>query len=103
VINRLPGGSANPYIVMAATVAAGLAGIENKYTLQESDVYVLLPQSLSEALDALEEDKVLVKALGKEFVRRFISMKREFEVNVFQGGLTDQSIREEQDMYLNMF
>jgi len=89
---------------MAATVAAGLVGIANKYPPQDPVVdALLLPQSLSEALDALEEDKVLVKALGKEFVRRFISMKREFEVNLFPGGLTDESIKQEQDMYLDEF
>jgi len=71
VINRLPGGSANPYNVMAATVAAGLAGIQNKYPPQERDVEVLLSKSLSEALDALEKDEVLVKALGVEFIQRF--------------------------------
>jgi len=103
VQNHLPGGSANPYIVLAATVAAGLAGITNKYRLPERDVDVLLPpQSLSEALDALKEDQVLVKALGVDFVRRFISMKHEFEVDVFPGGLTDETIGEEQDMYLKM-
>jgi len=103
VQNCLPGGSANPYIVLAATVAAGLAGITNKYPSPERDVDVLLPKSLSEALNALEEDEVLVKALGVEFVQRFISMKRDFEVDVFPGGLTDETIGEEQDMYLEMF
>jgi len=103
ITNRLPGGSANPYIVLAATVAAGLAGITNKYPLQEQDSDVpLLPKSLSEALDALEKDEVLVKALGVEFIRRFVSVKREFEVNVFSEVLTDESIKQEQDMYLDL-
>jgi len=56
VENRLPSGSANPYIVLAATVAAGLAGITNIYSPPESGAVVLLPKNLSEALDALEED-----------------------------------------------
>jgi len=99
VENRLAGGAANPYIVMAATVAAGLAGITNKYTLPKRAVNALLPTSLSEALDALEKDKVLVKALGREFVQCFVRHKREFEVEVLTGG----SITEEVNMYLKLF
>jgi len=99
VQNRLPGVSANLYIVLAATVAAGLAGITNKYCSPERDVEVpLLPKSLAEALDALERDEVLLKALGVEFVRSFISMKRKFEVDVFPGWFSDETIGEEQDM-----
>jgi len=104
VTNRLPGGSANPYIVLAATVAAGLAGITNKYPVHEQDVDVLLlPKSLSEALDALEGDEVLVKALGVEFVETFIRNKREFEVDVLTGALTDESILKEREMYGKKF
>jgi glutamine synthetase len=56
--NRLPGGAANPYLVMAATVAAGLDGIENQIpcppavpAAQEMD---MLPRSLAEAIDNLK-------------------------------------------------
>jgi len=101
--NRLPGGSANPYIVLAATVAARLAGIIRKYPQQDLGVDVLLPKSLSEALDALERDEVLVEALGEEFLQLFIRNKREFEVDVFKDGLTDESIAKERKMYLKMF
>jgi len=104
VENRLPGGSANPYIVLAATVAAGLTGITNKYPPQEQDVDMpLLPKSLSEALDALEGDEVLVKALGVKFVESFVRNKREFEVNVLTGGLTSKSIEKKKEMYGKMF
>jgi len=98
VKNRLPGGSANPYIVLAATVAAGMAGIKNKYPPPQSDEELPLPQSLSEALCALEMDKVLVEALGEEFIHSFISIKRKYEVDV----LTKDSIEEEQEMYWEM-
>jgi len=103
IVNRLPGGSANPYIVLAATVAAGLAGITNKYPTQERNVNVPLPQSLSEALDALEEDEVLAKTLGREFIQSFVHNKREFEVDVLKDGLTDESIKKEREMYFKMF
>jgi len=103
VENRLPGGSANPYIVFAGTVAAGLAGITNEYPPPKPGEELLLPKSLSEALDALEADQVLVNALGVDFVEWFVRNKREFEVNVLTGALTDESIKKEQSMYWNMF
>jgi len=103
VENRLPGGSANPYIVLAATVAAGLAGIKHKYPRPDPDVEILLPTNLPEALDALEEDQELVKALGEEFIHSFIRNKREFEVDVLKEGLTDDSIEKERNMYMKLF
>jgi len=103
VENRLPGRSANPYIVLAATVAAGLDGITNKYPPPEPGADVLLPQSLFEALDALGEDEVLVKALGVEFIQSFIRKKYKFEVDVLRGSLTDISIAKEQNIYWTMF
>jgi len=96
--NLIPGGSANPYIVLAATFAAGMSGIKNKYPLPQPGEKVRLPTSLAEALEALENDKVLVEALGEEFVRSFIRCKREYEVDV----LVHNSIEEEREMYYKM-
>jgi len=56
-------------------VAAGFVGVIIKYLPADSGVEVPLPQSLSEALDALEKDEVLKEALGEEFVRWFVSIK----------------------------
>jgi len=98
VENCLPGGSANPYLVLAATVAAGMAGIRNKYPLPLPENRVQLPRSLAEALIALEEDEVFVEALGKKFVESFIRCKREYELNV----LVNNSIEEECELYYKM-
>jgi glutamine synthetase len=69
----------NPYLVFAAYVTAGLDGIENQiepgepnlgnlYMLSREEIYKkglsTLPQSLKEALVALESDKVVLNALG---------------------------------------
>lgn len=77
---RLPSGAANPYIVMAATVAAGIDGLVNRLELPAENELEKLPSSLEEALAALEADKVLTEALGEEFIRWFLTLKREVEI-----------------------
>ena len=56
--NRLPGGSANPYLVLAATIAAGLDGVINKLECPPAtpadQVKEKVPYTLQEALDALQ-------------------------------------------------
>ena len=80
VENRLPSGKANPYLVLAGTVAAGLDGIINQLPCppRAQDGGKLVPPTLEEALDALQKDETLVKALGKEFVNQYVDhSKRE--------------------------
>ncbi|MFQ5341233.1 MAG: glutamine synthetase family protein [Anaerolineae bacterium] len=82
--NRTPGAASNPYLVMAASLAAGMDGIRRKleppapvdgmaYGLED---VVDLPQSLDAALEALEADEVMTQALGDEFVKLFLAVKR---------------------------
>ena len=52
-----------------------------------------MPFSLGEALDALEADRYLREALGEQFVRAFLAMKRN-EVNRFRSAVTDWELRE---------
>lgn len=77
----------NPYLIFAAYLAAGMDGIQNQltprepnlgnlYTLGREEIYkrglLSLPQSLKEALVALEEDNVILNSLGaiqSEFIR----------------------------------
>jgi len=77
--NRLPSSAANPYVVMAATVAAGIDGLVNRLELPDK-MDEKLPSSPSEALSALEADSVLSDALGEEFIRWFLRVKREVEI-----------------------
>jgi glutamine synthetase len=81
--NRLGAGAANPYIVAAATLAAGLDGIRRALTPppqrlpgDEETRFPPLPTALEPALKALEADTVLTDALGSEFVKIFTSVKR---------------------------
>jgi glutamine synthetase len=85
-------GAANPYLAFAAILAAGLDGIANHmdpgpanhanlYELPEADLKArnigLLPTTLAEALDALEQDPVVQSALGPEYAAHYIEVKRE--------------------------
>jgi glutamine synthetase len=83
---RSPDPSANAYLAFTVMLAAGLDGIEKEMDpgeATEKDLYKpgvsqsFLPGSLKEALDELEEDKVIVDALGKQIMANFLSIKRE--------------------------
>lgn len=88
---RLPDGAANPYLATAALAAAGLDGIDrrldpgeplniNLYELSPQEIAArgigLLPQSLTEALDALEQDDVVQGGIGSELAAEFLQLKR---------------------------
>jgi glutamine synthetase len=82
--NRTPGGASNPYLVMASVLAAGLDGLKNKIkppAETKGIAYGLtgvtdLPTRLEQSLDALESDSTLRAALGEEFIKLFIAVKR---------------------------
>lgn len=104
--NRLGSSSCNPYFILAATVAAGIDGITNAIeppepgTADEEDV----PHTLAEALDALEQDKVLCEALGEQFIRWFLQVKREIElVELDASDVTkpdEKGMAKERDCYM---
>ncbi|MBN8486406.1 MAG: type III glutamate--ammonia ligase [Burkholderiales bacterium] len=88
---RVPDASANPYLATAGLIAAGLDGIDRQLELPPvctDDLFLLdlpalhargiglLPQSLSEALDALAADPVVCAALGETLSREFVRLKR---------------------------
>ena len=88
---RLPDSGCNPYLALAAVVAAGLDGIERKldpgeptnlnmYELSEAQLrerkISLLPQNLLEAIGELAKDEVVKTGLGQELSAEFIRLKR---------------------------
>jgi glutamine synthetase len=93
--------TSNPYLALGAIIAAGLDGVKHKIHPGEkqfvtSDPSVIpeserqargiirLPDSLRSALDALEQDDVLLEALGTTLARAYLSVKRS-EVNAYSA------------------
>jgi glutamine synthetase len=87
---RSPDPMANPYLLFAALLAAGMNGIKKGLVPPEprsEDIFTLtekqrdefgitaLPTNLGQALRALRADNVLVDALGSEIVDKFIEIK----------------------------
>jgi glutamine synthetase len=99
---RAADGAANPYLVSAAAIFAGLDGIaraidpgpptEAMYDPGETDRQ-LLPMSLGEALDAFEADGLLRERLGEQFTQAFLAIKRD-EFRRFSLAVTDWELRE---------
>ena len=80
VESRIPGGDVNPYLAFAATIAAGLHGIENNLELPpalEGNAYISdadrFPTSLREAIAALESGTVARAALGDDVVDHYLN------------------------------
>lgn len=82
--SRMPGADANPYLAFAATLAAGLDGINNKIEppgIFEGDVYQAanlprVPASLREAIAALESSDMLREAFGAEVIEHYLHFFR---------------------------
>jgi len=94
---RVPGADANPYLAVAACLAAGLYGIENKLPLTlpavQGSAYTHtagapLPADLGAAAGAMEKTKELGDLLGQDFSDHFIRTRRH-EWNQYQSAVTD--------------
>lgn len=83
--NRLPEPMANPYLVLAAHVFAGLDGIHRQLDPGPAteapyaaiDDAAALPASLAQALDALADDPVLQHGLGPAMALLYDTVKRQ--------------------------
>lgn len=99
-------GMANPYLLQASVLAAGLIGIEQKLTLdpprpglaENDNTAPYLPQSLEQALACLEEDSDLVAALGQPFVHLFTTVKR-YEIDRWRRHISDWERNEYLELY----
>ena len=94
---RFPDGSANPFLLFASCLAAGLDGIEKKtqpgmkYEKGCEASAPTLPECLKEAIDELQNDDVLTEALGKDFVDIYTKVKHE-EWRAFLSEVTPWEI-----------
>jgi glutamine synthetase len=98
--HRLPGADTNPYIVVAACLAGGLHGIEQKIEpppAYEGDAYATsrfesVPASLEDAVRLLERSTVAREMFGEDFVRHFALMKW-FEAEKYRQQVSEWEIR----------
>ncbi|WP_339452394.1 glutamine synthetase family protein [Pseudomonas sp. EA_5y_Pfl2_R50] len=82
VENRLPGADANPYLAIAASLAAGLHGIEHKLEPTEAiqgefevPDNLSLPCTLHAALERLKGSQLARELFGQEFIEGYIASK----------------------------
>ncbi|EJQ49617.1 type I glutamate--ammonia ligase [Bacillus hominis] len=105
--------AANPYLVMATLLAAGLDGIKNKLTppaAVDRNIYVMtkeereeagivdLPATLAQALVTLQSNEIVCGALGDHLLEHFIEAK-EIEWDIFRT----QVHQWERDQYMSLY
>ncbi|AKT29805.1 Glutamate--isopropylamine ligase [Pseudomonas syringae pv. actinidiae] len=82
VENRLPGADANPYLAIAASLAAGLHGIEQRLeptAPMQGEIQVpkelSLPCTLHAALERLKSSQLAKELFGHEFIEGYVASK----------------------------
>jgi glutamine synthetase len=93
---RVVGSDTNPYLAMAACLAAGLYGIENKLPLQAAtkgngyrdESHGRLPKNLDQANQAMKESSIAKALFGETFVQHFTET-RDWELRQFAKVVTD--------------
>lgn len=95
VENRVPGGDVNPYLATAAMIAAGLAGIEQKLTLEEMTTgngYVSdkprVPSTMREAAELFENSSLAREVFGDAVVNHYVHYART-EIHAFESVVTE--------------
>jgi glutamine synthetase len=95
VENRLPGGDVNPYLAIAAMIAAGLHGIDNELPLEvetAGNAYEAdkphVPTHLREARELFAGSAAAREAFGEEVVEHYLNMAR-VEIEAFEAAVTD--------------
>ncbi|MDE0582174.1 type I glutamate--ammonia ligase [Planococcus sp. A6] len=105
--------AANPYLAMAVLLGAGLDGIKRDLTPPKAvdrNIYAMnrkerkevgiedLPGTLYAALDELQNDEVMTKALGSHILNNFVEAK-EIEWDMFRTSVHPW----EREQYLKMY
>ena len=95
VENRLPGGDVNPYLALAAMIAAGLDGMDKEMLAappHEGNAYQgdvpRVPKTLAEALDAFRDSGFTREAFGEAVVTHYAHAAAT-EIAAFNAAVTD--------------
>jgi glutamine synthetase len=98
---RCPGSDVNPYLAMAAVLAAGLHGVERQLELTTPPIHGAneggenvprAPRSLIETTRIFRESRIARDWLGDDFVEHFAAT-REWEWRQWQDGVTDWELK----------
>jgi glutamine synthetase len=97
--NRTPGGDVNPYLAVAAMIAAGLHGIDHELPLEpacEGNAYLdtssRVPHTLRDALELWEKSELASEAFGTEVQEHYANYAR-VELSAFDAAVTDWELR----------
>lgn len=105
---RSPDSAVNPYLALAACLAAGLDGIKRELTpascvnkniskmnaeeLKEFDI-VQFPETLGEAIEIFAADPLIRNVLGEHIYTKYLAAKKE-EWSLFRAQVTDWEVEE---------
>jgi glutamine synthetase len=97
--NRTPGGDVNPYLAVAAMIAAGLDGIDRELPLEPpvtgnayADTSVTVPHTLRDALELWEKSELARRSFGTEVVEHYANYAR-VELAAYEAAVTDWELR----------
>jgi glutamine synthetase len=93
---RVGDGAANPYLLIAGVLAAGLDGIKRKLACPEpaegmaydNESAEILPMTFTAALDALEANQNLTEFVSQEMINVFLVMKRD-EIERYESAVPE--------------
>lgn len=99
---RLGSADANPFLALAAALASGIYGIENKLQPlpqvkgnayeQKQPSEISLPKTLQQAADKLRKSKAAIDLFGAEFVEHFAA-SRDWEDREYRKHVTDWELQ----------
>jgi glutamine synthetase len=92
----VPGGDVNPYLALAALIAAGLDGVDRGLPLEpayEGNAYAAedkprVPATLRDARELFARSEVAQGAFGQEVVDHYLNMA-DVELAAYDGAVTD--------------
>ena len=93
--NRLPGADVNPYLALAAMIAAGLHGIDSGLELEppfEGNAYDSdkphVPHTMYAARDLFAGSDIAREAFGEDVVEHYLNRAR-VELDAYEAAVTD--------------
>jgi glutamine synthetase len=97
--NRTPGGDVNPYLAVAAMIAAGLHGIDHELPLEPAcdgnaylDMSSRVPHTLRDALELWEKSELASASFGTEVQEHYANYAR-VELAAYDAAVTDWELR----------